>query len=58
LGTKASEGRGFLDVVTLRQVLVLRKKGMREGDIEEALGLRTGVVAALGRKGIVDIVDE
>ena len=46
--------RSFLDVNTIRQILVMRdEKGMGEGDIEENLGLARGVVKALGQKGIV-----
>lgn len=57
-GRKGSGGRRFLDVVTLRQVLVLRKKGMGEGAIEEALGLRAGSVGKLGRRGVVGVADD
>lgn len=49
-----AEGKRFLDVNTLRQVLVMRDdKGMGERDIERTLGLAEGVVRALGQKGIV-----
>jgi len=47
-------GRRFLDVSTIRQILVLRdEKGMGGGDIEKSLGLGEGVVGALGQKGVV-----
>jgi len=47
-------GKRFLDVNTIRQVLVMRdEKGMGEGDIEKSLGLAGGVVRALGHRGIV-----
>lgn len=45
--------RSFLDVVTLRRVLVLRDRGMPEGEIERELGLRGGLVGRLGPKGVV-----
>jgi hypothetical protein len=55
IGRKGREGRQFLDVVTIRQILVLRdEKGLGEGEIEERLGLRKGVVGRLGGKGLVE----
>ncbi|KAL2076015.1 hypothetical protein VTL71DRAFT_958 [Oculimacula yallundae] len=52
----AAVGRQFLDVLTLRQILVLRdEKGVNEGEIERELGLRRGVVGRLGRKGVVGV---
>lgn len=54
LGRKGSEGRQFLDVVTIRQVLLLRdERGVGAGEIEKKLGLRKGVVERLGRRGVV-----
>ncbi|KAL8767309.1 MAG: hypothetical protein Q9209_006147 [Squamulea sp. 1 TL-2023] len=48
------EGRRFLDVVKIREVLAMRDgKGMSEREIEERLGLRRGVVEKLGRRGVV-----
>jgi hypothetical protein len=44
-----------LDVVTLRQVLVLRDRGVSEGEIEGRLELRSGVVGRLGGKGVVSV---
>ncbi|KAI9879491.1 MAG: hypothetical protein M1830_008367 [Pleopsidium flavum] len=53
-GKRGHEGRQFLDVVSLRQVLMLRdEKGLEAGEIERRLGLRGGVVGRLGRRGIV-----
>jgi hypothetical protein len=58
LGRKGYEGRSFLDVVTLRQVLVLRdEKGLENGEIERRLGLKNGVVGRLGRGGVVGVSD-
>lgn len=38
----------------VRQVLMLRDdKGVGEGEIEARLGLRRGVVAGLGERGVV-----
>jgi hypothetical protein len=54
IGRRGAKGRQFLDVVTLRQVLVLRdEKGASASDIEGRLGLRQGVVGRLGPKGRV-----
>lgn len=48
------EGRRFLDVGTIREVLAMRDgKGMAEGEIEGRLGLRRGVVGRLGQRGVV-----
>ncbi|KAG9237466.1 hypothetical protein BJ875DRAFT_519888 [Amylocarpus encephaloides] len=57
IGKRGGEGRSFLDVGTLRQVLILRDKGMGEGDIERALELKGGVVGRLGRRGVVGVAD-
>ncbi|KAG4443962.1 hypothetical protein IFR05_000602 [Cadophora sp. M221] len=52
----AARGRQFLDVITLRQILVLRdEKGFEAGEIERMLGLREGVVGRLGRRGVVGV---
>ncbi|KAI4111594.1 MAG: hypothetical protein LQ339_000465 [Xanthoria mediterranea] len=48
------EGRRFLDVGSIREVLAMRDgRGMREGEIEGLLGLRRGVVGRLGQRGVV-----
>ena len=53
-GRKGTAGRQFLDVITIRQILVLRDEmGVSARDIERQLGLRDGVVARLGRRGVV-----
>ncbi|KAI9715438.1 MAG: hypothetical protein M1812_005914 [Candelaria pacifica] len=53
-GKRGHEGRQFLDVVTIRQMLMLRdEKGIGEGEIERRLGLKKGVVGRLGPKGVV-----
>ena len=53
-GRAGHAGRQFLDVITIRQVLMLRdEKGLAEGEIEKRLGLRKGVVGRLGPKGVV-----
>lgn len=55
IGRKGAKGRRFIDVQTLRQVLVLRGEGMRGGEIEERLGLAKGVVGRLGKEGVVGV---
>ncbi|KAL8841130.1 MAG: hypothetical protein Q9205_004491 [Flavoplaca limonia] len=48
------EGRRFLDVVKIREILAMRDgKGMGEAEIERRLGLRRGVVGQLGGRGVV-----
>jgi hypothetical protein len=54
LGRRGAAGRRFLDVVTIRQVLMMRddlRKG--EEEIEQQLGLEKGVVGKLGSRGVV-----
>ena len=51
---KGGEGRRFLDVMTIRQILMLRdEKAVEAAEIENRLGLKSGIVARLGVKGIV-----
>lgn len=50
---EGTDQRTFLDVVTLRRVLVLRDRGVSGGEIEREMGLREGLVGRLGRKGVV-----
>ncbi len=53
LGRKGSPGRSFLDVVTIRQILMMRDEQMKgPEEIEIALGLRKGLVGKLGQKGL------
>jgi hypothetical protein len=54
-GRKDAQGRQFLDVVTLRQVLMLREGGTPAEEIERKLGLREGVVGRLGGRGVVGV---
>jgi len=42
-------------VITLRQVLVLRDKGVSDEQIESQFGLGDGVVGSLGRRGVVGV---
>ena len=47
-------GKSYLDVSTIRQLLVLRdEKGMGGEEIEKKLGLAQGVVGRLGPRGVV-----
>ena len=47
-------GKSFLDVSTLRQLLVLRdERGLSGEEIEKSLGLAQGVVRRLGPRGVV-----
>lgn len=55
-GRKGFPGREFLDVSVLRQVLMMRERGLRGEAIEEQLGLKRGVVGRLGTEGVVGVV--
>lgn len=48
IGRKGFEGRKYLDVATIRTVLVYRSEGMPDAEIERRLELRSGVVKSLG----------
>ena len=52
--TSDDVGRTFLDVTTIRHVLVLRDEGrLSVSEIERHLGLKPGVVERLGPSGVV-----
>jgi len=53
LGRSGSQGREFLDVATLRNILVLRQHGVSTAEIESRLKLKQGVVARLGPSSVV-----
>ncbi|KAL2258498.1 hypothetical protein VTK26DRAFT_8173 [Humicola hyalothermophila] len=53
MGKSTDQGKQFLDITTIKQILVLRDRGVSAADIESRLRLRPGVVARLGPKGIV-----
>ena len=47
-------GKRFLDVSTIRQLLVMRDdRGLGEEEIEKNMGLAKGVVRSLGKRGVV-----
>ena len=49
-GRRGFQGRRFLDVTTIRQIIVMRdQQGMKETDIESQLELHPGVVAKLAK---------
>ncbi|KAI0390294.1 hypothetical protein F5Y17DRAFT_72315 [Xylariaceae sp. FL0594] len=52
-----SKGREFLDAGTLRRALLLRKRGVRDAEIEKRLNLKSGVVARMGPPGVAVPVD-
>lgn len=50
---EGGEGRKFLDVMTIRQILMFRDdKKMTNADIEKKLGIAAGTVGKLGHKGV------
>ncbi|KAL1303845.1 hypothetical protein AAFC00_000302 [Neodothiora populina] len=52
-GRTGFEGRKFLDVGALRQILMMKERGMSGEKIEKTLELRPGLVARLGPAGLV-----
>ena len=55
-GKRGDTGRSFLDVGTLRQIIALRdQRGLKSEEIERQLGLKNGVVARLGAKGVIGV---
>jgi hypothetical protein len=58
-GRRGHDGRQFLDVFTIRQILTLRdERGRSSGEIEKTLGLKRGVVERLGMQGVVQLAQE
>lgn len=54
LGRPDHEGREFIDVVTIRQLLQMRnRQNLPDEQIERLLRLKKGVVSRLGPKGLV-----
>ncbi len=58
-GRKGHSGRQFLDVYTIRQMLVMRDGQRRSSaEIEKVLGLKKGSVDRLGAPGVVELAQE
>lgn len=58
-GRRGHDGRQFLDVFTIRQILTMRdERGRQPAEIEKTLGLKRGVVERLGMNGIVELAQE
>lgn len=53
MGKSTDRGKEFLDIGTVKQILVLRQGGISATDIEARLRLKAGVVARLGPQGMV-----
>ncbi|KAK4105655.1 hypothetical protein N658DRAFT_492133 [Parathielavia hyrcaniae] len=53
MGKSTDKGREFLDIATVKQILVLRQGGASARDIESRLRLKPGVVARMGPQGLV-----
>jgi len=56
IGRRGFEGRKFVDIGSIRDAISLRDSGMRASDIEKRLGMRTGSIAKLGTRGVVENV--
>lgn len=58
-GRRGHPGREFLDVFTIRRILVMRDaQGRSPAEIEKALGLKSGCVERLGPAGVVELAQE
>ncbi|KAK1057499.1 hypothetical protein LTR12_011442 [Friedmanniomyces endolithicus] len=58
-GRRGHEGRQFLDVHMIRQMLVERDvKGRSSAEIEKRMGLKKGVVERLGPRGVLGLAQE
>lgn len=58
-GRRGHDGRQFLDVFTIRQILTMRDEHRRGAtEIEKTLGLKKGVVDRLGAAGVVELAQE
>jgi hypothetical protein len=52
-GKSTDQGREFLDIGTVKQILVMRQRGESAANIESRLRLKPGIVARLGPQGMV-----
>ncbi|KAK1077993.1 hypothetical protein LTR33_007611 [Friedmanniomyces endolithicus] len=58
-GRRGHEGRQFLDVHMIRQILVERDvKGRSSAEMEKKMGLKKGVVERLGPRGVLGLAQE
>lgn len=58
-GRRGHDGREFLDVYIIRQILTLRDQRKKSAtEIERQLGLKKGVVERLGAAGVVELAQE
>lgn len=52
---RGADGREFLDVGVIRQMLLLRdKRGMSDAEVEKTLELKKGVASRLGPKHMLE----
>jgi hypothetical protein len=52
-GKSGDRGRQFLDISTIREMLLLREKGVADTEIEARLRLQKGLVQRLGPKALL-----
>ena len=58
-GRRGHDGRQFLDVYMIRQILVQRdQQGKSAEQIERSMGLKKGVVGRLGAQGVIGLAQE
>lgn len=58
IGKSGYQGRRFLDVGTIRQILTMRdtQRELKDEEIERKLGLHAGVVRLLGKRNVVSVI--
>jgi hypothetical protein len=54
LGRSTGQGREFLDIASIRKVLLLRQQGAKSSDIETQMKLKKGILDRLGPIGVVE----
>ena len=54
IGRSGFEGRELMDVGMVTDALKMRARGVESEDIEKRLGLKKGVMAKLGRPGVLE----
>lgn len=54
IGRRGFEGREFMDVYMVTDALKMRQSGMSLVDIEKRLGLKNGMMAKLGERGVLE----
>lgn len=54
VGRRGAKGREFLDVYMVTDALKMRRAGITAEAIEQKMGLRSGIMAKLGARGVLE----